>query len=284
MAREAERGGVDLPMPEQEVDVAAASGWALEYRPMLPVEQWNAQISLLTGIAAASLMVYGAGRAAAHAAAAATPAHVQRLHRTARALGIDWPAEQLYPELHPVPRPGPAEHAAMVVRLHLAAARRRLRRLRRRGAAEQPEHAALASEYAHVTAPLRRLVDRYAGEICVALCAGTEVPDWVRERARTTCPRPMQESGHRAHQYENAVLDLVEAAVLRPAPGRGVRRGSSSRSTTRTRNAVTWWCASPAVEAARAPVRCRCRSGPTSTLSSGRGRRRHSPRRCGSPL
>ena len=37
---------------------------------------------------------------------------------------------------------------------------------------EQPEHAALASEYAHVTAPLRRLVDRYAGEVCVALCAG----------------------------------------------------------------------------------------------------------------
>ena len=39
--------------------------------------------------------------------------------------------------------------------------------------------AALASEYAHVTAPLRRLADRYAGEICLALCAGTEVPDWV---------------------------------------------------------------------------------------------------------
>ena len=42
-----------------------------------------------------------------------------------------------------------------------------------------PIHAALASEYAHVTAPLRRLGDRYAGEICVALCAGTEVPAWV---------------------------------------------------------------------------------------------------------
>ncbi len=45
-----------------------------------------------------------------------------------------------------------------------------------------PIHAALASEYAHVTAPLRRLGDRYAGEICVALCAGTEVPAWVLEK------------------------------------------------------------------------------------------------------
>ena len=40
-------------------------------------------------------------------------------------------------------------------------------------------HAALAGDYAHVTAPLRRLADRYAGEICLAHCAGTAVPDWV---------------------------------------------------------------------------------------------------------
>ena len=49
------------------------------------------------------------------------------------------------------------------------------------GVPEHIEHAALASEYAHTTAPLRRLVDRYAGEIAVALCADTPVPDWVRE-------------------------------------------------------------------------------------------------------
>ena len=41
------------------------------------------------------------------------------------------------------------------------------------------EHAALASPYAHVTAPLRRLVDRYGLEICAALCAGEPVPAWV---------------------------------------------------------------------------------------------------------
>ena len=44
---------------------------------------------------------------------------------------------------------------------------------------EQPMHAAIAAPYAHVTAPLRRLVDRYAGEICVAICAGQPVPEWV---------------------------------------------------------------------------------------------------------
>ncbi len=83
---------------------------------------------------------------------------------------------------------------------------------------EQPQHAALASEYAHVTAPLRRLVDRYAGEICVALCAGTDVPEWVIA-AMPELPDTMVESGRRAHAYENAVVDLCEAELLKERVG-----------------------------------------------------------------
>ena len=107
---------------------------------------------------------------------------------------------------------------------------------------EQPRHAALAAEYAHVTAPLRRLVDRYAGEICVALCAGTDVPDWVLEKL-DELPDTMRESGRRAHQYENAVLDLVEAASCRHG---SVRRSPpwSWRSTRRTTPAATSPCRS----------------------------------------
>ena len=53
LAREAARGGVSLPLPEQEVSIEG-DHWHLEYRAQLPTEQWNAQISLLTGMAAAS--------------------------------------------------------------------------------------------------------------------------------------------------------------------------------------------------------------------------------------
>ena len=35
-----------------------ATQWSLEFRSLIPAETWNAQISLLTGFAAASLMVY----------------------------------------------------------------------------------------------------------------------------------------------------------------------------------------------------------------------------------
>jgi exoribonuclease R len=83
---------------------------------------------------------------------------------------------------------------------------------------DQPEHAALAAEYAHVTAPLRRLGDRYAGEVCVALCAGRDVPGWVLERL-DGLPKVMRAADGRAHQYEGAVHDLVEAVVLQPRVG-----------------------------------------------------------------
>jgi hypothetical protein len=53
---EAARGGVSLEVPEQEVERREDGTYTLSFRRNLPVEEWNAQISLLTGIAAAHLM------------------------------------------------------------------------------------------------------------------------------------------------------------------------------------------------------------------------------------
>lgn len=213
--REAERGGVSLPLPSQEIDIDGEK-WSLSFRSMHPVEEWNAQISLLTGMAAADLMIY-ARVGLLRTLPPADPRDVQRLHRTARALGIEWPAEQLYPDFIRSLDPTRPAHAAMVV-----ASTRLLRGSGYVGfngaVPEQAEHSALASEYSHVTAPLRRLVDRYASEICIALCAGTDVPGWVLEKLEEL-PATMQTSGQRASQYENAILNLVEAEVLRQSVG-----------------------------------------------------------------
>ncbi len=215
LAHEAARGGVSLPLPEQEIDIEGDQ-WRLEFRSMLPVESWNAQISLLTGMAAASLMVY-ARVGLLRTLPPADPRDVTRLHRTARALGIDWPAELVYPDFIRSLDPRKPAHAAMVVAC--------TRLLRGSGYVgfdgelpEQAEHSAIAAEYAHVTAPLRRLVDRYAGEICVALCAGTEVPPWVLDRLGDL-PDIMRESGRLANKYENAIVNLVEAEMLKDRVG-----------------------------------------------------------------
>jgi len=213
--REAIRGGVSLPLPEQDVEVEG-DRWRLEFREQLPVELWNAQVSLLTGFAAADLMLYGRV-GLLRTLPPPDPRDVQRLHRTARALGITWPAEQVYADFVRSLDPAKPAEAAMVNAC--------ARLLRGSGyvafdgeTPAEPQHAALASEYAHVTAPLRRLGDRYAGEVCLALCAGTEVPGWVRA-ALPGLPKTLQSSAARAHAYERAVLDLVEAGVLRDRVG-----------------------------------------------------------------
>ena len=244
LAREAARGGISLPLPEQVVDLEGEVP-RLEFRSVLPVEEWNAQISLLTGFAAASLMVY-ARVGLLRTLPPADPRDIKRLHRTARALGIEWPAELLYPDFIRSLDPSDPRHAAMVVAC--------TRLLRGSGYVAfdgempaDPQHAALASEYAHVTAPIRRLGDRYAGEVCVALCAGEDVPAWVTERL-PDLPATLQTSGQRANRYERAVLDLVEAELLQHRVGERFEGVVVERDEERrTRGVVT--VADPAVEA-----------------------------------
>src|SRR5919206_20817 len=74
-------------------------------------------------------------------------------------------------------------------------------------------HFAVAADYAHATAPLRRLQDRFVSECCLAACAGAPVPDHVRA-ALPALPKAMSSGAGRAGRVERGVVDLVEAAVL----------------------------------------------------------------------
>lgn len=211
--QERDRGGVSLPIPEQQVAVAD-DRWTLEFRSPLPVEGWNAQISLLTGMAAARIMLDG-GIGALRTLPPAEDSSLHRLRRIAKGLRISWPDGLAYPEFVRTLDPAQARDAAM-----LAACTSLFR-----GAGyaafdgappEQPKHAALAVEYAHTTAPLRRLVDRYVGEVCLALTAGEPVPDRIRA-GLSALPEAMAASEQQAKRYEREVIDLVELAVLRSA-------------------------------------------------------------------
>jgi exoribonuclease R len=208
--RELARGGVNLPIPDQEV-VTSNHGWGLEFRAPLPVEGWNAQISLLTGMAAAQLMM-GGGIGILRTLPESHEDLRRKLGNTAKALGIDWPDGTSYAAfIHGLDPKVPA-HAAM-----LAACTVLFRGAGysafSEGVPEQPKHAAMKAEYAHVTAPLRRLVDRWTGEICVALSAGTEVPQWVRE-SMDEVPKIMDDADRRAHAYERSIVSMVEAGLV----------------------------------------------------------------------
>ena len=114
---------------------------------------------------------------------------------------------------HPRPRRGEPGARRPAHRRDLAAARCRVRGVRRRGADGFTMHAAIAAPYAHTTAPLRRLVDRFVGETCLALCADRPVPDWVRD-ALPELPGLMASGDKHAAEFERGCLDLVEAALL----------------------------------------------------------------------
>ncbi|WP_243723097.1 RNB domain-containing ribonuclease [Actinomadura sp. 7K507] len=215
IAAEAARGGVSLPLPEQEV-VHANGGWALKLRGDLATEAWNAQISLLTGRAAARLMLDG-GVGLLRTMPPAPAEAVARLRLAARALGVAWPGGSSYGGIVRALDPALPRHAAF---LHDAAGLMR-------GAGytafdgtppDQAAHAAVAAPYAHVTAPIRRLADRHATEVCLALAAGRPVPGWTRE-ALPGLPEVMQRALRRAADVDHACVDLVEALLLRDQVG-----------------------------------------------------------------
>ncbi|MCU1380739.1 MAG: ribonuclease, partial [Acidimicrobiales bacterium] len=83
----------------------------------------------------------------------------------------------------------------------------------------QPLHSAVAAPYAHATAPIRRLADRFVSEVCLALVAGDAVPVWARS-ALPALPALMATADQRAHALDRSVHDLAEALVLRPLVGR----------------------------------------------------------------
>jgi exoribonuclease R len=213
--REVDRGGVSLNVPEQEV-VCEGTDWSLVYRAPLPVENWNAQVSLLTGMAAAKLMLDG-GVGVLRTIPAADPGVVASLRRSALALGVAWPTGTPYVDVIRGLNATVPAHAALL----------RLATAVFRGAGYTAfdgtppaltTHAAIAAPYTHCTAPLRRLVDRYVSECCLALCAGRRVPEWVRT-ALPSLPDEMAAADHRAHALDRAVVDLVEAALLQGRVG-----------------------------------------------------------------
>jgi exoribonuclease R len=214
--REAERGGVDLQIPEQEVELGP-EGYELSLRAQLPVERWNAQISLLTGQAAAELML-DAGLGIVRTLPRADEEAVARLRRTAAALDVPWPEGWTHADFLRSLEPTQPKHAAVLVESTIL--------LRGSGyeafdgaPPELARHAGVGAPYTHATAPLRRLVDRYVSEVCLAVHAGTEVPEWARE-ALPGLPETMKEAGRRAAQYEGGIVSAVEAAVLERSVGR----------------------------------------------------------------
>jgi exoribonuclease R len=80
-------------------------------------------------------------------------------------------------------------------------------------AGQTPWHAAMAATYAHSTAPLRRLADRYVVRAALAVANAQPVPEAVTA-AFQRLPVTMAKAEARENQISRAVIDLAEAAFL----------------------------------------------------------------------
>lgn len=201
------RGGVRLPRAEQEV-VPLDGGWTLAYRVYDAFEEYNAQISLLCGHVAAVKMLQ-AGVGILRTQPDPKPKAFERLRLAAHALGVEWPADETYAEFVRRLDPALPAHAAIV---HEAS---------RIGSSagytafdgDEPDpmfHWAVSSPYAHATAPLRRLQDRYVSDCCLGRPDRAALPD---------LPAAMAAATRRAGAVERAVVDLVEAVILQGREG-----------------------------------------------------------------
>ncbi|MEU8847282.1 RNB domain-containing ribonuclease [Streptomyces sp. NPDC048564] len=213
---EVERGGISLNVPEQEI-VERDHAYELAYRAPLPAGGWNSQISLLTGMAAADLML-AAGTGILRTLPAAPDGAVGRLRRTAHALHIEWPHHVSYAELVRSLDPHRPNHAAFLQECTTLLRGAGYTVFRDGTLPDITTHSAVAAPYAHCTAPLRRLADRHTSEICLAAAAGRPIPEWVL-MVLDALPARMAEGTRRAGTVERACVDLVEAALLKDRVG-----------------------------------------------------------------
>jgi exoribonuclease R len=212
-AWEAARGATAVEPPEQLVE-RNTHGYRLTFRPRLASEAQNSAMSLATNIAVGEALLR-AHTGLFRVLAEPDPRAEGRLRHTAHALGVDWPPgvalEQFTRGLDGnVPR-----NAAFLLAVRRAG-----------GAASYatyqpgvtPWHAAVAATYAHATAPLRRLADRYVVQAALAVANGAPVPDHVVE-ALPKLPKAMSVAASHAGQIDRAVIDLAEAVMLEGREG-----------------------------------------------------------------
>ena len=208
------RGAARVNAPEQELGVDPAGHFTLGFRPQLQAEVQNAAMSLAANLAIADVLLAhrtGLFRVMPEPEEWA----IHRLRHTAKALGLGWPKEEGLRQFERRLDQAKPRDAAFMTAVRRAGPRASYAPYRE---GVVPWHSAMAATYAHATAPLRRLADRYVIEAVLQISEGGTVSEELRA-AFERLPAVMARAEEKAGQVERAVLDLAEAAVLQGREG-----------------------------------------------------------------
>ena len=208
-AAEQARGASRVDPPQQQVVELPDGSFSLEFRPMSPMENANAALSLASNLAVADAL-YSHGTGLFRVMPEPDDWAIRRLRHSAKALGVDWPKDVTLEQRQKDLDPNDPKQAAFMLAIRRAGTHASYAPFK---AGERPWHSAMRATYVHATAPLRRLADRYVTEAALAIANGQAVPDRA-SAAFQSLPEVMNRAEAKAGQVDSAVLELAEAVVL----------------------------------------------------------------------
>ena len=193
VAAEERRGAPRVEFPEQVLE-RTDGGWLLHFDTRLESEDHNAGMSLATNLAVADAL-HAAGTGLFRVMHDVSAGAIKRLRHTAQAFDLNWPDGMSLTQFQRSLPPGEQRSAAFLLAVRRASGGATYRPY---AEGEKPWHAAMAATYAHATAPLRRLGDRYVVEAALAVANGRRRSGARRGRLRGTAQG--DGAGRRARQ------------------------------------------------------------------------------------
>jgi len=215
-ADEVARGAFRVDFPQQEVivDATAPGGVRLELRAREESEIVNSALSLAVNMAIGSLF-RDSHTGLFRVMDDPEPRALAMLRRVAHALAIPWSSAETLRDLQQRMDPTNRVHQQFLIDARRAGGRASYAVY---SATKMPWHSAIAATYAHATAPMRRLADRYVLDLACLLANGESVPQSLNDKI-AQLPRVMERCEGRSSNVDRAVIDLLEAVSLQHRVG-----------------------------------------------------------------
>ncbi len=206
---EDERGAARVDAPEQELAIDETGHFSLKFRPQSTAETQNAALSLAANLAIAdTLQAHRTGLF--RIMPEPDDGSVNRLRHSAKALGLVWSKSESLKQFEDGLDSANPRHAAFEAAVRRAGPKASYAPYQ---PGVVPWHSAMAATYAHATAPLRRLADRYVIEATLQIASGQAVSNDLGSIFQQL-PAVMAKAEEKAGQVDRAVLGLAEAVML----------------------------------------------------------------------
>jgi exoribonuclease R len=239
---EGRRGAFRVERPVQEVFSDASANGALKTRfaPRRISEDRNSTLSLAANQAVAQFM-FDHGVGLYRVMDEPDENELAMLRRRAKALGFAWPPDESLHEIVARIDPENPKHMAFAIAIRRAGGGAKYvvlpepaldnistqnnlistqnNSVGTRDIAVKPWHAAMAAIYAHATAPMRRLADRYVLDLLIAQHDGDTAAVAELTSTLAKLPKVMGVADKRASKVDRDCIELVENAMLEPFIG-----------------------------------------------------------------